>query len=436
MDETSLIALFERAVASRPPTPQLVEESLRLGRRLRLRRRLAAAAAAALVVGLIAAVAPIAFAPHSRPTPAAHRYPAVPETVYSASSSGLVTPIRTASNLARPGIQTARMTNLGTPLAVAPNGKVMYAASASGEITPIYPATNTAGRPIRVAAHMLGTILIAPDGRTAYVTEAGTGVIPVNLALGRPGKLIRTAESQIVITPDGKTIYAFDNYSSDVLPIRTTTSTALKPIPISTRSYGTMNIAVSPDSTYVYVLSGSFSKSGGQVIPINTATNTPQQPINVTGSPMDIAVNPSGKTAYVTDYTRQHRYVLLPVDLAARKVLRPISLPPGLWDVTSVAFTPDGSMAYVAIGSSPDAHRSAEVVPIRTATNTGLTPVHLPISRVILIAVSPESSTVYVSGELLSDWLKYAVFPIRAGTNRAGRPIGVPEAPVALVFAP
>jgi DNA-binding beta-propeller fold protein YncE len=436
MDETSLIALFERAVASRPPTPQLVEESLRLGRRLRLRRRLAAAAAAALVVGLIAAVAPIAFAPHSRPTPAVHRYPAVPETVYSASSSGLVTPIRTASNLARPGIQTARMTNLGTPLAVAPNGKVMYAASASGEITPIYPATNTAGRPIRVAAHMLGTILIAPDGRTAYVTEAGTGVIPVNLALGRPGKLIRTAEDQIVITPDGRTVYAFNSYLSYVLPIRTAANTALKPIEIGRRPYGTMDIAVSPDGPDVYVLTGSFSKNGGQIIPINTATNTAEQPITVTGSPMDIAISPSGQTAYVTDYTRQHRYVLLPVDLAARKVLRPISLPPRLWDVSGVVFTHDGSMAYVAIGSSPDANMSAEVVPIRTATNTGLTPVHLPISIAILIAVSPDSSTVYVSGELLSDWKNYAVFPIRTDTNRVGRPVGVPERPVALLFAP
>lgn len=436
MDETSLIALFERAVASRPPTPQLVAESLRLGRRLRLRRRLAAAAAAALAVGLIAAVAPIAFGARSRPAPAARRYAAVPETVYSASSSGLVTPIRVADNVARPGIQVARMINVGAPVAVAPGGKVIYAAGAFGEITPIYPSTNTAGRPMRVASHALGTILITPDGRTAYVTEAGAGVIPVNLTRGRPGKLIRTAESQIVITPDGKTIYAFDNYLSYVLPIRTTTNTTLKPMQIGERGEGTMDIAVSADGATVYVLSGSPSKYSGQITPISTATNTAQQPIKVTGSVMDIAIDPSGRIAYVTDYTRQGRYVLLPVDLAARKVLRPISLPTRLWDVSGVVFTPDGSMAYIAIGSSPDANRSAEVVPIRTATETGLTPVHLPISRAILIAVSPDGSTVYVSGELLSDWKKYAVFPIRTGTNRVGRPIGVPEAPVALVLAP
>jgi DNA-binding beta-propeller fold protein YncE len=196
-----------------------------------------------------------------------------------------------------------------------------------------------------------------------------------------------------------------------------------------------MDIAVSPDGRDVYVLSGSPSKNGGQIIPINTATNTAQQPINLTGSPMDIAISPSGRVAYVTAYTRRHRYALLPVDLISRKVLRPISLPSRFWDVSSVAFAPDGSTAYIAIGS-PGTHRGTEVVPIRTATDTALTPVHLPVSRPSLIAVSPDSSTVYVSGELVSDWLKYAVFPIRAGAKNAGRPATVPEAPVALVFAP
>jgi DNA-binding beta-propeller fold protein YncE len=436
MDEASLIAQFERAVASRPPTPHLVAESIRIGRRIRRRRRLAAAATSALVVGLIAAIVPAAHGARSRPRPAARGHAAVPETVYSASSNGLVTPIRVAGNVTRPGIQIARMVGQGAPLAVAPDGKVIYAASAFGEITPINLSTNTAGRAIRVATHILTTILITPDGRTAYVMEAGGEVIPVDLARGRPGKLIRTGADQMVITSDGKTVYAFNDYSRSVLPIRTATGTALKSITVGQRGDGTINIAVSPDKATVYALTGNPSNFGGQITPISTATNTAEQPINLTGSVMDIAISPSGQTAYVTEYTRQNRYALLPVDLATRKVLRPISLPAQLYSVSSVAFSPDGSMAYVVIGSNPDTHRAAEVVPVRTATNTGLAPVHLPISHPSCIAVSPDGSTVYVSGELLSNWLKYAVFPIRAGAKSAGRPIAVPEAPVALVFAP
>jgi hypothetical protein len=432
MDETSLVALFERAVASRPPTPQLVAESLRLGRKLRLRRRLAAAASAALVVGLIAAAVPIGARFWSAPTARGHA--AVAETVYSASSNGLVTPIRVAANAPLPGIQIARMMNLGTPVAVAPDGKVIYAASAFGEITPIDLSTDKAGSPIRVATQTLSTILISPDGRTAYVTADGTGVIPVSLVSRRPGKLVRTKADEMVITPDGKTIYAFGN-SRYVLPIRTADDAALKSIMVGEPADAPIDIAVSPDSATVYVLTGNPSRYSGEITPVSTATNTPLLPIRLPGSVMDIGISPSGRVAYVTDYTRQHRYVVLPVDLAARKVLRPISLPAQFWAVSGAVFTPNGRMAYVAIGA-PGTQRGTEVVPIQTATNTGLTPVRLPLTRPVLIAASPDSSTVYVSGEVGLDGRHFAVFPIRTDADSVGRSVAVPEAPVALVFAP
>jgi DNA-binding beta-propeller fold protein YncE len=434
MDESSLLALFERAVAARPPTPRLVAESLRLGRKLRLRRRIEGAVASALVIGLVAAVGPIAFGALSHQAPAAGRHGGMPETLYAASSDGVVTPIRVGADVAGPTIQVARMAGLGVPLAVAPGGKVIYAASASGTITPIYPSTKKAGRPIRVTSHILGTILITRDGRTAYVMEVGAGVIPVNLASGRRGKLIRTAATQMVITPGGRTIYVLNN-SNDVIPIRTATNTALRPIPVGESPGAQSDIAVSPDGATVYVLSGSPARSGGNLTPVSTATNTAQQPIMLPGIVMGMAIDPDGRTAYVTDYTRQHRYVLLPVDLATRKVLRPIRLPAQFWAVSSVAFTSDGRMGFIAIGA-PGTARGTEVMPFRTATNTGLTPVRLDISLPTHIAVSPDGSTLYVTGEVGAGWTKFALFPIRISTNTAGTPISVPEAPVAMVFAP
>lgn len=434
MDESSLTALFEREVAARPPTSQLVAESLRRGKKLRLRRRIEGAVASALVVGLIAAVGPVAFGARSHHGPTAQRPAAMPETMYSASSDGVVTPITVGADAAGPTIQIARFAGFDAPLAVAPNGKVIYAATAFGGITPIYPATNTAGRPIRVTSRFLDTILITPDGRTAYVIEVGIGVIPVSLASRRPGKLIRTTATQMVITPDGRTIYVLNN-SHDVVPIRTATNTALRPIPVGEGPDAPSDIAVSPGGATVYVLSGSPTKSGGQVTPISTATNTVQQPMKVPGVVMGMAIAPDGKIAYVTDYTARHRYVLLPVALAARKVLGPIRLPAQFWAVSSVVFTPDGSMAYVAIGA-PGTDRGTKVIPIRTATNTGLTPVRLDISLPRQIAVSPDGSTLYVSGERRAEFNKFAVFPIQIGANIVGRPVPVPEAPVGMVFAP
>jgi CubicO group peptidase (beta-lactamase class C family) len=79
MDETSLRAMFERAVAERPPTPRLVPDSVRAGTRLRKRRRIEAVAWSNSAVALVAAVvqaAAGAFGRADQPPAAPARIPA------------------------------------------------------------------------------------------------------------------------------------------------------------------------------------------------------------------------------------------------------------------------------------------------------------------------------------------------------------------------
>jgi YVTN family beta-propeller protein len=71
-------------------------------------------------------------------------------------------------------------------LAITPNGRTAYVANAGdGTVTPISTATNTAGKPIRVG-HTPRAIAITPDGKTAYVVNNGSGTVtPISIVTDR-----------------------------------------------------------------------------------------------------------------------------------------------------------------------------------------------------------------------------------------------------------
>jgi hypothetical protein len=83
-----------------------------------------------------------------------------------------------------------------------PDGKTASAASGNGyAVTPISTATNTAGKPIRIGSDV--TIVITPDGKTVYAATWGK-VIPISTATNTPGKPIHIVfglPQAIAITP-------------------------------------------------------------------------------------------------------------------------------------------------------------------------------------------------------------------------------------------
>jgi DNA-binding beta-propeller fold protein YncE len=354
MDETSLRGLLETALGDEPPIGPVARNSLRAGIRLRRRARIRRAAGGTAVVVAMAAVIPAvtgvlgntAAGPHrgaARKVPL--RAEAAPKgTAYVINSGGgTVTPVNLATNT--PG---KPITVSGEPvaMAIALDGKTAYMINGfpSRTVTPIDLATNTPGKPITLSGEPVA-MAIAPDGKTYVAISRGTvtsgggfrsvyDFMPIDLATNRLGKPVKLSgePGAIAIAPDGKTAYVAIYSSGTVTPIDLMTNTAGKPIKISGKPkamefYGQpMAIAITPDGKTAYVANGASST----VTPINLATNTPGNPINLSGKPGAdaIAITPDGTTAYVAN---QASSTVTPVNLATNTPGKPIKIGSG-WD--------------------------------------------------------------------------------------------------------
>src|SRR5215469_8953832 len=123
--------------------------------------------------------------------------------------------------------------------AIAPDGREAYVASGN-VLEPVDLATGKAGRPIRLSMLLgIGAIAIAADGRTAYVGNLKPEgppygiVVPIDLTTLRAEPPIRVPRypysiTDIVIAPDGRTAYVAAN--SAVIPIDLQARTAARPI--------------------------------------------------------------------------------------------------------------------------------------------------------------------------------------------------------------
>jgi hypothetical protein len=435
MDESSLAALFEQAVAGRPPTPLLVANSLHDGRKIRMRHQIKVAVAALAGIGIVAAIAPTAFGALSQQAPATARVG--PETLFIADANGTVTSIRVGSSAAgRPIRLRAPVPQLPvygpvSAMAAAANGKVVYVTSGD-TVSPIYTSTDTAGAPIRAASQQLTSLVVAPNGRIAYAVEPRHGVVPINLVTRRPGKLIRDiGAAQLTMTPDGSTLYLADG--GGVAPIRTATNTRLGPIQ---HTVGVSSIlGFSPDSKTVYL-------GGNDLYPVSTATNTVRAPIRIPGTIDQLVISANGKIGYAFVWPSHPAPgneasvpAAYPVNFATGAVGKAILLPHhGFMD--GIAITPNGRTLYLW-GALPGRKHAREVlVPVRTATNALLTPISLGSDNVSYLRISPDGSMAYVVFSQLHSSRYYAL-GIPTATNKPGKPIRLDGThPVALVFAP
>lgn len=208
-------------------------------------------------------------------------------------NAGTVTPVRTATGTAlRPiRIPGAGTGETGDSMAVTPDSKAVYVIgsgrSDSGTLTPI--RGDHALKPIVVPPGPM-SLTLAPDGKTAYVVSAkflGLGtrrgpftITPIDLADGARLRSVTVRGSShgwgnLVIAPDGKTAYLLDTMRGAVIPIHLATDTVGKPIPTGNGPYhgGSQALFFGESASIGYLIKSD------RVVPLNTATSTTLRPI-------------------------------------------------------------------------------------------------------------------------------------------------------------
>jgi YVTN family beta-propeller protein len=267
-----------------------------------------------------------------------------------------------------------------------------------------------------VAATHPGSAAAAGPAWTAYVATA-QGVDPIDTATNTAGDAISNhlfGPVQLAVTPDDSTVYVVSGSVDTVIPIDTATNTPGTPIPVGDDPYG---IAVTPNGATVYVA----SQRSNTVAAIDTATNSVRATIAVAGEPTGIAITPDGRTVYVSDFDAN---TVTPIDIATNAAGTPI--PVGV-QPAEIAITPDGSTAYVADSGA------STVTPIDLATSTAGTPITLVGAggSPFAMAMSPDGATVYAASADGN-----TITPIDTGTNTAGTPIPVPIGPYGIAITP
>jgi DNA-binding beta-propeller fold protein YncE len=275
-------------------------------------------------------------------------------------------------------------------VAITPDSRTVYVSClGTGLVVPVRAGTDTAAEPIRISS--AGALAMAADGRTVYVANPdGDTITPISTATDEPGQPIVVGRSPdaVAITPDGRTVLVLT--STGVTPVDAATNRAGKPVAIQ----GAYALAVAPGGSTAYVLAMPNPDSQqGFVIPVRIRTSTAGTPIKVGLSPEQIAFTPNGTMAYVANYASESVTPIRLADGRAGPLIAAGKIP------TRLAVSPDGTTIYAldsnifgGVGQGmplkTPPFELGQVIPIRVATNSGGKPIK--VGRFpIAIAIAP-----------------------------------------------
>jgi PGF-pre-PGF domain-containing protein len=222
-------------------------------------------------------------------------------------------------------------------IATAPDGGKAYVVKLDNNVGVINIATNTLLKNITHENFTgIWDVAISPDGSYAYVTDDGFSgrVFVINTSTDEVVATVNTTGLSgvgIAVTPDGGTVYMADFTGHALYNINTTTYAAT---PIAGFG-GPFGVAIGPEGGRVYVTDIGFG--GGNVSVVNTSTNTIIANVPVGNFPVEIAITPDGKHAYVTNNGDDTVSI---VDLDANAGVGVINVGPSPWGIAMVDTAP------------------------------------------------------------------------------------------------
>ena len=194
-------------------------------------------------------------------------------------------------------------------------------------------------------------MVITPNGQTLYVSnivsknisviDTASNTVKTSIALG-------AGVNPLAITPDGQTLFAeFGGFGipTTIAVISTATNTVTNTFPAPV-AVGWFNLAVSPDGKQLWVADW-FNDA---IVIIDIATLTTVSTIDWNGAPAYLQFAPDGTSAYVLEENGGASNPFIKLDVASQQIV---------WDVTirqAVAFAiaPDGATLYICRDKKPN----------------------------------------------------------------------------------
>jgi YVTN family beta-propeller protein len=210
-----------------------------------------------------------------------------------------------------------------------------------------------------------------------YVIDTVTNALTTTIALSGSSYF-----HEIAMTGDGARAY-LPNYGDNTVAVLDTTN-GLQLTTISCAAFDSpYYVAITDPRAYIT----NVAAGANSIAVIDTTTDTVVSTILV-DSPRGLIITPDGAHAYVANHLSSGTVSVIQLSGGAIRTV-PVGRYPGV-----VAISPNGSKVYVGC----DSGRDPTLYVISTATNTVSGKISLPLDHIISIAFTPDGSSAYVAG--------------------------------------